>query len=648
MPAMFSRFWIKEAGQGVFPWTTALVPGLAATAIGLGLWGLGGWDALERLIHTGLFRLHAAIASPQWDDRLVVIAIDEASLATYGPYPWSRDRYADLLDHLMTVQPAAIGLDILMPEPRAEDAQLVESIRFSGNVVLPVGDDGQGNAVQVTPTLTEPAAGFFRLGHVKHILDSDGISRQFFLYERHGEAIAPSFAIALVQTYQESLANVLTADSMAPPELEAGTAAYLAAPERYDQTQPLGVNWPGLTRPQSPEQPRSPHGLTTLSFAAVMADDGSAGLLNQLQNKIVLVGYTAVGIVGQGEDPLRTPFEQRIPTAGVYLHAAVVDNLLGDRFLNPFPLPWTLGLTVLSGVGISLVLKPLGGRGRLLVVLGLVPVWLAIAYGSFRAGFWLPAVPIGTSLLGVAAFQFVEQLERKALMDLFIISLSPEMANFVWHHKDELLTQGQILPQTLQATILFVDIRSFTTLAETLPSEVLLPWLNRYFEVMTDCIMDHGGVVDKYIGDAIMAAFGAPVPRTSPEAIRQDALAAVTASIAMVDRLVALNQEFASQGLPTLRFGVGIHTGTVVAGTVGSRHRANYSLFGDTVNVADRLQNMTKELLPNADYPILISEATYQQVCDRYGGVEKGEIQLRGRTTGTRIYAIALNASALN
>ncbi|MEL6381440.1 MAG: adenylate/guanylate cyclase domain-containing protein [Cyanobacteria bacterium J06626_18] len=612
--------------------------GLVVITLGMGLFASGAWEPLERIAYTGLFLTRDRLNPLQWDDRLVVIAIDEASLATYGAYPWSRDRYAELLDRLMAVQPAAVGFDILMPEATLEDAQLAESIQFSSNVVLAVGDDGQGNAIQVTPTLTDPTQGFLRIGHVKHIPDGDGISRQGFLYEHHDSAVAPSLAIALLETYQQNLAGLIRTDAV---ELPGINPAFLAEPARFDQTQPVWINWPGLTRPIPSAGWRSPGGLTTLPFAAVMGDDNRVDLA-PLQNKIVLVGYTAVGIVGNTEDSLRTPLEGRIPTSGVYLHAAILDNLLNDRFLTRLPLGWSLGLIGLSSMISILLLKPLGLQGRLIFILGLLPVWFAVAYGSFLGGMWIPvAAPIGSSLLGVIALQFAEQRERQELMELFTINLSPQMADFIWQHKGELLVEGRIHAQELTATLLFTDIRGFTTITETLPSTVLLPWLNRYFEVMTDCIMAHGGVVDKYIGDAIMAAFGAPVSSSGQDAVRQDALAAAMASIAMVERLQELNREFLAQGLPTIRFGVGLHTGSLMAGTVGSRYRANYSLFGDTVNVAARLQDMTKQLTQEAPYPVLMSEATYQQVRDRCIAVEKGQLQLRGRTTGTTVYALS-------
>jgi adenylate cyclase len=618
-----------------------LLPGMISAAVGASLITAGAWEPLERMAYTGLFLTRQTLAPVQWDDRIVVVAIDDTSLGLYGPYPWSRDRYAELLDQLAIVQPAAIGLDILFPEATPEDAQLAESLLLNGTGVLAVGDDGQGNAVQVTPTLTQPALGYFNLGHVKHTPDGDGISRQNTLYEIHGDSVAPSFAIALVQTYQTSLANTLTAEPIEIPEIN---PIFFEQPEQFDQHQPVWVNWPGHTRPQ-PDQTESVDGLTTLSYGALMAENSP--LLDDLQNKIVLVGYTATGVAGNAIDALRTPFEPRIPTAGIYLHAALVDNLLNNRFLTRLPEGWSIGLVVFIGLASAMALKPLRLRFRLLLTLVFFPVWFAIAYGGFTQGLWLPiAAPMGTVLLSVLGLQFLEQQERQALIDLFAINLSPEMADFIWEHKGELLSEGQIRPQELTATLLFVDIRGFTTISEKLPSDVLLPWLNRYFEVMTDCIMAHDGVVDKYIGDAIMAAFGAPVAHPGPHAIRDNAIAAVDSCLAMVAALEGLNQEFAAQGLPTVRFGVGLHTGKLVAGTVGSRSRVSYSLFGDTVNVAARLQDMTKQLAQDTPYPVLMSAATYNQVRQHCEAIPKGKIQLRGRAEETPVYALSKVRSA--
>ncbi|WP_272065229.1 CHASE2 domain-containing protein [Oscillatoria sp. CS-180] len=617
--------------------TSPWIAGLAAAATGAGLLLLGAWEPSERIAYTGLFLLRDALQPIEWDERIVVIAIDEPSLDAYGAFPWTRERYAALLDTLMPVQPAAIGFDILMSESTPTDAALAEAIYYSGNVVLSAGTDPLGNSIQVAPTVVDQTDGFVRVGHVNHTPDTDGISRQAFLYEVYGADVAPSLAISLLDTYELSLSGLLTPEPIEMPDLN---AQFMQQPQRYSQNNPLWLNWPGHTRLDHTAS--VPQGVTTLSFSDVIAEDADPQLLAQLQNKIVLVGYTAVGIVGNSEDALRTPFEQQIPTAGVYLHAAILDNLLNDRFLMRLSPKATLLLVITIGFVSSLLFSPRSANQRLMMIVGIILLWCAIAYGSFLSGLWIPiAAPIGTSLLGLIGIQFIEQRERKTLMDLFAINLSPEMADFIWEHKGELLSEGQIQPQSLNATLLFSDIRGFTSISEKLPSDVLLPWLNRYFEAMTDCIMAHGGVVDKYIGDAIMAAFGAPIAQPTPEGIRHQAIAAVNASLAMVGRLEELNSEFAAEGLPTVQFGVGLHTGAIMAGTVGSRHRASYSLFGDTVNVAARLQNLTKTLQSETPYPILLSGATAHHVEEHFRLTQQGQLQLQGRSQTTKLYTIA-------
>jgi class 3 adenylate cyclase/CHASE2 domain-containing sensor protein len=528
-----------------------------------------------------------------------------------------------LLNTLLPVQPAAIGFDLILTEATTEDGIFAESIGLSGNVVLAVGSDGAGQTLDISPTIAEPAAGAFLLGHVKTTANADGISRQVWLYEGQ----FPSLGVALLKMYQTNLANTLGAEVSPLPAL---TSTVLEAPQQFNQA-PLWLNWPD-PRP-TPTAGEGAVALTVLSFADVLE---SRVDLTPLQNKIILVGVTAVGI-----DPLRTPLETKIPTSGVYFHAVVLDNLLGDRFLRRWPTWGEVGLVIGFGLATGLGLSRVGLPWRLGLLLGIVPLWLMMAYGALLNQVWLPiGAPMGTCLISALGLQFVEQRERRSLMDLLALNTSREMADLMWHHKAALLENGQIQPQELTTTVLFVDIRSFTQISESLPSTILLPWLNRYFEVMTDCIMATGGVVDKYIGDAIMAVFGAPLPHTQPGEIQQDAIAAVRAGLAMYQRLQPLNNEFAAAGLPEIRFGIGIHTGRVIAGTVGSRQRLSYSFFGDTVNVAARLQDMTKTLATDLPYPILVSEATHQQIAGVYPCRQVGELQLRGRTTLSQIYTV--------
>jgi adenylate cyclase len=184
--------------------------------------------------------------------------------------------------------------------------------------------------------------------------------------------------------------------------------------------------------------------------------------------------------------------------------------------------------------------------------------------------------------------------------------------------------------ELLQVTILFSDIRSFTTISEKMDPQALVALLNEYFTEMVGIVMQEGGVVDKYIGDAIMAVFGAPVPK--PE----DAVNAVRAAVRMRQALVTLNKRLEARGIPELRTGIGIHTGEVVAGNIGSEKRMEYTVIGDPVNLASRLESSTKDLGVN----VLISEETYELTKDVVTTRQVREITVKGRKQPVMTYEI--------
>jgi adenylate cyclase len=184
--------------------------------------------------------------------------------------------------------------------------------------------------------------------------------------------------------------------------------------------------------------------------------------------------------------------------------------------------------------------------------------------------------------------------------------------------------------KTIEVTILFCDLRDFTALSETRSAQQIVELLNEYFTEMVDCVMAEGGVVDKYIGDNIMAVFGAPVSRAD------DASRAVRAAVHLRDALARLNQKLGARGLEPLRFGIGLHTGEVVAGNIGSAKRMEYTVIGDAVNVASRLESKTKELATD----LLISDATYRRARDELDAEAAGEIQVKGRQQAVAIYKV--------
>jgi len=568
--------------------------GAAAAVFSVALWQFGAWQPLEWQVYKALFQIREAglLPDPGWDSRLAVIAIDPYSLQQYGQFPWRRDRYVDLLEALEKSPPGAIGFDILFLDPSSQDTQLGKAIAANGRVVLAkVAEE------DVVPKLKAAAA---EVGDILHEADADGISRSLNLFIDG----SPSLGVATLQVYNQS-----RPDSISVPQL---------LPE---EEQKIGLNWPGKTE-----------NVPTYAFADVV--DGKIPS-QDLSDKLILLG-----LVADGWDPVSSPLDAT--TAGVYSHLALVDNLLNDRYLRRPP-NWLVLLALLAiGPMTSWLLGDRGARGRLAIAFVLPVGWFVFAALLFGFSYWwLPvAAPIGTAFLGAIALQLLEQYEKQQLMSLFEKHVAPETARMIWERKGEIFRDGELEPQEVKATVLFMDIRSFTSISETMTPRELLDWLNNYLEAMTDCIMDRGGVVDKYIGDAIMACFGVPFPRKVSSDCKEDAINAVAACIDMHRRLEQLNQELKAQGKALIRFGIGLHTGPLVAGSVGGHRRVNYSVIGDTVNTASRLESMNKQLTADSDYQILVTEETFAMVSDRYLGQQVDAIQLRGKTKKTVIYNI--------
>ena len=573
------------------PWMT----GALASLMSVAMLQLGMWKPLEYLGYNTLFEIRESgiWPNPGWDQRIAVIAIERHSLQEYGQFPWPRNRYAELLSALKKSPPTAVGFDILFLDPSPKDDLLAAAIAANGKVVL-------AGTIKEEPVASFKAAAA-GVGHIAHEADSDGISRESKIFL---DGI-PNFGLAMTHRYN-------AANPQNP---------VLLPQSKNKQAKKVWVNWPGPTK-----------NLPTYAFVDVVQGRIPA---DALTNKLVLVGIVATGF-----DPISSPLDRN--TAGVYLYAALIDNLLNQRLLQRLPI--LAEMLLLFGIGplTGWVLWNRGVRARIAIALGLPIIWIgaaAVLFGFFY--WWVPiAAPIGTLILAGTALQLREQYEKQQLMRLFEKHVDPETAQLIWQRKAEIFEQGELEPQELTATVLFMDIRSFTSISEKMPPRDLLNWLNNYLEAMTDCIMDHGGVVDKYIGDAIMAVFGVPFCHSEYPEIQKDALNAVAACIAMHDKLHELNQQLRVERKPLIKFGIGLHTGQLVAGTVGGSRRLNYSVIGDAVNVAARLEAMNKEIVSDSPFNLLVTGRTFAYVRDRYEGQKVGAIQLRGKKEETVVYAI--------
>jgi adenylate cyclase len=589
-----------------------LFSGFLSGVFAIGLWQVGAWTPLELAGFNLLFRSRNSLTHPSWDERIVIIGIDDYTLSQYGQFPLSRDRYTQFLESLEASPPATIGFDILFIEPSSHDTTLAEAMAINGQVVLAVAPSLQKQTLRPVPILDRVTT----KGHIVSNADVDGVTRQLSLYINQ----VPAFSIKLLEAYNRSLQETFGVDTT-----NLGKSVIPIPPMQSEaKSQSAWINWIAPTQ----------H-ISSYSFADVLQGKIDTA---KLKNKILLVGLTATGT----NDPSKTPFQHTPPTSGIYIHAAAIDNLLNHRFLHK--LPWQLELLLLLTIGTAgtFILGHLKFYHRILV-LGLLPfTWFGLSLLAVTASnLWLPiAAPIGTIFLAGISLQWQEQQEKQQLMSLFARHVSQETATLIWQHREEIFQNGQLDAKEMVATVLFSDIRRFTTISEEMEPRDLLNWLNSYLGAMAECVENHHGVVDKYIGDAVMAVFGIPFPHTQTEKIQADAINAVYAAISMQERLIALNQEFENLDKPTIEIGIGIHTGLLVAGSIGGYQRLNYSVLGDAVNIAARLEQLNKSTQKENPYQILVSETTFHLIKQHFSTQKVQQLYLRGKQELTMVYAI--------
>lgn len=373
---------------------------------------------------------------------------------------------------------------------------------------------------------------------------------------------------------------------------------------------------------------------------------------NLIKNKIVLIGTCADAT----PDFLTTPFshwidgDQRV--CGAAVHGYAVSQLLnwaeGKTPLQPSTWPEWLEIAwiwVCCSVT-SFLYRGLRSFTRFILVslAGLVVISF-FYFELFVNDVWIiiaaPLIGWQISLLLVSANDaYRAHSEKTALMNLFSRHVSKDIATMLWASRDRYLQNGQLLPQRLTATVLFSDLQNFTTFSETCEPQLLIEWINHYMEKMVQAVENHQGQVNKFMGDAVMAIFGVPIPSTTDEAIAKDALNAIDAALAMRDAIIHLQEEWKNQNLPPLRMRVGIFTGGLIAGTLGSSGRQEYTVLGDTVNTASRLESFDKSLDAENPCRILIGDATLNYVKNQIVTEQIGQVSLKGKHQPVTLYLV--------
>jgi adenylate cyclase len=525
------------------------------------LFWLPAWQTLEKRGFDLLTVLTAPGTTPL---PIILIAIDDASLAEVGqPWPWPRSLHARLIDKLAQAGAAVIAFDILFstPAPPAEEKALAEAIARAGNVVLATGMVRQETPAGTLWARQEPrpdllAAGA-QAGVVNLAFDADLVMRQL---PTDPEAFWRRILVRLRQAMPEQeLPGVVP---------EEGMIRYVGAPGAF---------------------PTLPYHLA-LELEKHVDPQEFAGA-------VVIVGRatrSATEIGMAQADLFSTPytFMSGELTPGAEIHANVLDSVVRQQSLRPVPLAAQAALLALLAVlgGFAL-----GRRKRWLALGGVALLVLALPLAAWalfvHAGLWLPVGTPLLMLLLLTAGRFVKaalatRRERDRVQKMFALYVPPDLVKTLMAHPEQAGLGGD----TRRLTVLFCDLRGFTTLSAGLSPAEITAVLNRYFTRMTQAIFAHGGTVDKFIGDAVMAFWGAPLPDAEQERH------AVLAARAMKDALAELNVELAEQGKPPLRLGIGIHSGEALVGNMGAESRLSYTAIGDTVNVASRLEGANKTL----------------------------------------------------
>ena len=549
-------------------------------------------------------------------DRVVIVDIDQRSLEMMndmaGSWPWPRSVHGELIDHIARQKPRGIAFDVLFNELdvyRPEhDAAFAEAVARHPNVwlAMTLNSDGQGARMNQLPTsvgarpLTRPPNNArvplmlplvvasrpeaMRGGLINFTTDSDGGGRHHTLYSDRSGWRFQSLAARMMQDLKRPL-----------PE----------------QEQVL-LNWR--------------RGWTHVSYADIYLDSLRQKPLraaDEFNGKIVLVGTSAPGLM----DLRLTPLGNTYP--GVEILATAIDNLDHGDWLREMQrssmVPLALVLIALIAIALARNISANRLGYALLVISGIVVggAWIVLAGGLFVPVFAALAFGWAFYLTASAVAYLNERTQRLRTSTMFKRFLDPRIVA-------DLIERGDIDHKasavSRDVTVMFSDIRGFTAMSELARAEDVVTMLNGYFSKQVEVIFRHSGTLDKFIGDAIMAFWGAPVAHVD------HARLAVAAAIDMSDALNALRGQLGTLG-ETLEIGIGIHTGRAVVGFIGSNDRLDYTVIGDTVNLASRIEGMTKGI-----GRVLVSEATRDAVGDVYDWRDCGAHHVKGREMPVRLF----------
>ena len=580
------------------------------------------------------------------DPRIALVTISEQDIRQQGQWPLTDHNLARLLIKINQAQPRVIGLDVYrdfkVPPGHAELNQFfLDTPNIIGVMKFPSPGIG---AIPGPDSLQEKG----QVGFNDMLPDPGGTVRRGLLFLDDGQTSATSFAIALAARYLSKDGILITQDEQNPDYVKLGTTTlppFSSYDGGYINADDQGYQI--LIQYYRADMPFPRYAMTDV-LEGKIPDEA-------FQDKIVLIGVTAESV----KDLFVTPYSQGLHEgqlmSGIELHGHLVSQLLRIGKDNATPLRTLSEEQEMLWIALWCLMGGMAGLALhafwvvFFTFIGASLLIGTIVCVAIQTGWWIPGVPpllgllITGSLLSTALSK-MERDQRKLLMELFSKHVSPEIADMIWKHRDQFFQGGRLRTQRQVVTALFADLEGFTPVAERLSPQELIDWLNTYMEAMATIIMNHQGVVDDYFGDAIKANFGVPFPRTQESEIQQDARQAVACALAMKEGIIRINEDLQHRGLPTVHMRIGLFTGPVVAGSLGSSRRLKYTTIGDTVNIAARLESLgplpTSPGSPNDACRILVGETTRSYTGRQWDMKALGEVQLKGKAHAIKAYQV--------
>jgi adenylate cyclase len=588
------------------PWFKTVVAVLIAGAVTLlcfaGL-SLGLFQATQLRFADALF------PSIGPDPRIVVVGVDDDSLAAVGSWPFQRSQHARLIDSLVDQGAALIGYDVTFSEETdpSEDETLAGAIDRAGNVVVAatatfsgkLGDIPRADGV-IGPIF--PIAGEAAVAHANVIPDPDGVVRALPpIVETPDGDLLPSMSLALLAS-AEGLDGPVT---IRPDGIQIGSTLIPTGRSHL-----MDVNFA--------------EGFPEYSF--VDARDGNVPE-GAFENKIVLVGATALGL----GDVRLTPLEKSSGDPGVRVHANALNTMLTRAYLTydarPVILAWVFGLALAVALAVGFLRVSLSW---------IVPVAVGVAYfflafvrfdGGTVMNMVYPPIGIGLSYLAALAVKyFGEDRERRRVTRVFGRYVATDVVDEVLSAPDKALATLEGASRPL--SVLFADLRGFTSASEGADPHDVVEALNAYLDAMVRAVNDERGTIDKFMGDCVMAFWGAPRP-TEHHAER-----AVRAAMRMLDYIDEAVAAGETAGLSVKGCGVGVATGSAVVGNIGAHDRLDYTVIGDTVNTASRLCGVA------GAGQVVVTEACAAELGEGFRLADLPPLAVKGKTLPLRVFQV--------